>query len=102
VYLDILRSALGVPLMISSGYRCAAHNAEVGGAPSSRHLIGCAADVLRPAKLKYSVFSDTAKRLLLSDDWEFIRYNTEAHIHVGVPRGCSDKIWDGGKIKLCQ
>lgn len=33
-----LRTALGIPLVISCGVRCAAHNAAVAGAPDSRHL----------------------------------------------------------------
>lgn len=32
-----LRTALGAPLRIASGHRCALHNARVGGAPLSRH-----------------------------------------------------------------
>lgn len=39
-----IRDAVG-PLRINSGYRCPAHNKEVGGAPRSRHLIGTAADI---------------------------------------------------------
>lgn len=33
------------PYAISSGFRCNAHNAEVGGTPGSYHLRGKAADV---------------------------------------------------------
>ena len=33
------------PIRITSGVRCAAHNAAVGGAPSSQHLYGNAADI---------------------------------------------------------
>lgn len=32
-----LRTAMGVPLIIDSGHRCAIHNAMVGGAPLSQH-----------------------------------------------------------------
>lgn len=35
-------------LIVDSGYRCAAHNREVGGAPMSQHLMGAAADVWSP------------------------------------------------------
>lgn len=37
---DKVRAELGIPLVISSGSRCAAHNADVGGAPHSAHLTG--------------------------------------------------------------
>jgi hypothetical protein len=35
--LEILRASLGEPLQITSGHRCALHNARVGGAPLSLH-----------------------------------------------------------------
>src|SRR3989304_5439869 len=45
VDLDIIRSAFG-PMHVSSGYRCAALNAMVGGAMNSSHLYGLAADLI--------------------------------------------------------
>ena len=35
----------GRPLRIISGYRCPVHNARVGGAKASRHMVGDAADI---------------------------------------------------------
>ena len=43
--LDPLREAFGAPIYVNSGYRCAALNALVGGAKSSQHMRGEAADV---------------------------------------------------------
>jgi uncharacterized protein YcbK (DUF882 family) len=43
--LDMLRDALGEPLVVTSGLRCAAHNAALGGEPASGHLTGTEADV---------------------------------------------------------
>lgn len=43
--LQPLRDAVGVPLRISSGYRCPQLNAKVGGVPTSQHTKGEAADV---------------------------------------------------------
>ena len=43
--LEALRAQVGKPLSIVSGYRTPAHNAEVGGAPNSRHIHGDAADI---------------------------------------------------------
>lgn len=40
---EIRRSA-SVPFILSSGCRCAAHNAKVGGVAASRHLYGQAVD----------------------------------------------------------
>lgn len=35
--LDDIRDAVKQPLNLNCGYRCAAHNAEVGGVPGSQH-----------------------------------------------------------------
>ena len=43
--LDEARSIAGLPFIITSGYRCARHNREVGGRPNSAHLRGLAADI---------------------------------------------------------
>lgn len=46
--LERMRNILGVPLVLSCGYRCPKHNKEVGGVWNSQHLRGTAADVLQP------------------------------------------------------
>lgn len=46
--LNQLREMCGKPLIISSGYRCPVHNANVGGVPNSEHTKGCATDILVP------------------------------------------------------
>ena len=43
--LQCIREHFGKPITITSGYRTAAHNAAVGGAKSSQHLLGRAADI---------------------------------------------------------
>ncbi len=43
--LDPVRELWGAPLGVNSGYRCAELNEAVGGAPSSQHLAGEAADI---------------------------------------------------------
>lgn len=45
-YLDSVRQAYGAPITISSGYRSPALNKAVGGAPTSQHLRGEAADLV--------------------------------------------------------
>lgn len=43
--LEALRDRIGTPIHILSGYRCPEHNRAVGGAASSEHLLGKAADI---------------------------------------------------------
>lgn len=43
--LDPLREAYGEPIIVSSGYRCLELNKAVGGATSSQHTLGQAADI---------------------------------------------------------
>jgi hypothetical protein len=51
--LEPVRSLLGVPVIVTSGYRCLALNRLVGGARTSQHQKGEAADfVLRKIDLK--------------------------------------------------
>jgi len=47
--LEPLRTAMGVPIHISSGYRCTALNRAVGGVSDSQHLTGEAADIRLPS-----------------------------------------------------
>ena len=43
--LQAIREHFGKPITITSGYRTATHNTAVGGAKSSQHLLGRAADI---------------------------------------------------------
>ena len=43
--LDEARAMAGIPFVISSGYRCPAHNKAVGGVADSAHTRGYAADI---------------------------------------------------------
>lgn len=43
--LQAIRDHFGAPVVITSGYRTASHNARVGGSKSSQHLLGRAADI---------------------------------------------------------
>lgn len=43
--LQRVRNDWGKPMIVDCGYRCATHNASVGGAPNSAHLTGEAADI---------------------------------------------------------
>jgi len=43
--LEAFRALVGKPVIVDSAYRCAQHNAEVGGKPNSQHMLGEAADI---------------------------------------------------------
>jgi len=49
--LEVLRKHLGQPIRITSGFRSKEHNAKIGGAPASTHILGMAADI-QVAKMK--------------------------------------------------
>ena len=46
--LERVRTALGCPVIVTSGYRCMRLNIAVGGVTSSDHARGQAADILAP------------------------------------------------------
>lgn len=58
--LERIRTTLGVPVIVTSGYRCEALNVKVGGATTSDHPHGHAADFVAPA---YGSASDVATLL---------------------------------------
>jgi len=44
--LEVLREHFQKPIKVNSGYRSPQHNAKVGGAENSQHLLGKAADIV--------------------------------------------------------
>ena len=51
--LERIRSTLGYPVTVTSGYRSTALNRAVGGVPDSDHTRGHAADIVCP-RLRYA------------------------------------------------
>jgi len=86
VLLERVRRLLGnTPILVSSGYRCPALNAAVGGSRTSAHLAGLAADFTAPG---YGNVYQVARRIAQSD----IRYDQLIHeygawIHIGLAPG---------------
>ncbi len=97
LWLDLFRAAWGTPVKINSGFRCPAHNAEVGGAAKSRHLLGCAADIA-PLSGDMGRFKALAKRLFTLPGWEVIEYPWG--MHVAVPRDEAGRKWGGGAVAV--
>lgn len=84
--LQPLRNALGCPIIISSGFRCAELNKRIGGAANSQHLYGQAADLVVPQKELIEVFKFIEAKLpydqLLyeynkTDRWIHVSYRTD-------------------------
>ena len=61
--LQNLRDLAGVPLSISSGFRCLTHNRNVGGASKSFHTLGDAVDVLIPEGFTIGKIEELARRV---------------------------------------
>lgn len=85
--LEAARSLLGSTISITSGYRCAAHNAEIGGKEPSEHgnystEVTDAADIYcdnsRPRFYLVKTFLELGVRRLGIGDY---------HLHIGVGAG---------------
>lgn len=81
--LEPAREKLGLPIIVTSGYRCPQLNARVGGVPNSYHLRGCAAD-LQCADMK-RLFKILAANPYV--DMVLFEHSNSAHwLHVQVAR----------------
>lgn len=86
--LQPLRNALGCPIVITSGFRCAVLNKKVGGQSNSQHLMGQAADLVVPRKDLKDVFNYIKSHLnydqLLyeyskTDKWIHVSFRNDGH-----------------------
>ena len=81
----------GYSLIISSGYRCPVHNAEVAGSASnSQHMHWTAADVILPAGLSFEDFSWYVETTVSASGHKFDGiglYKWDGFIHVDVRDG---------------
>lgn len=79
--LQPLRDECGLPVTISSGYRCDRLNAAVGGVPSSQHRLGQASDIKVKGLTPFEI-ARTIIRLKLPYD-QLILYPTFVHVSYG-------------------
>lgn len=82
--LEKVRSLLGHPININSGYRCEALNKAVGGVWNSAHMYGCAADIECPefgTPLEVCKFLEPHMKDLGIDQ---LIYEFEAWTHIGI------------------
>lgn len=95
--LERVRAHLGVPIIITSGYRGPVLNKAVGGATSSDHLQGLAADVIAP---KYGTPYEVAKALAPHIDalgigqviYEVSGRSRWVHLSAGVPEKTVNRV----------
>lgn len=79
-HLEDIRAHFGKPVNINSGYRCPVHNADVGGAESSRHLEGDAADLWIAGVSPAEVYEYA--NTIIGDEGGVGKYATFTHIDV--------------------
>lgn len=86
-----VREHFGQPVSITSGHRCAKHNASVGGAKASKHVLGIAADI----RVKGVPASDVATYLeqKYPDKYGIGRYPRHGFTHIDVRSGKAR--WNG-------
>lgn len=78
--LEEVRALLGVPILISSGYRSVMVNAAVGGARNSQHMTGQAADFTAPAFGSVAEVFSAIKGSAIDYDQCIIEYGRWIHI----------------------
>lgn len=84
--LDPLRTHLGKPIRVTSGYRTPEHNTRIGGSRNSAHMRGEAADIAVRGIDAHAIMG--ALRLLDVDLDQAIAYapSRGGHVHVGIAR----------------
>lgn len=82
--LDMLRSAINAPIIVTSGYRCEIHNRNVGGVRSSTHVTGSGADI-QCEQYGVDYMAEIAKRIGFDGIGKYPRKNpSDRFIHVDV------------------
>lgn len=95
--LQQVRDELGMPLVVTSGWRSRKRNKAVGGSPTSDHPLGYCADVMCPyinAEKLAACFVSARKRGLLDYD-QLIVY--AQHVHVSVNPRFRGQTFKSGK-----
>jgi uncharacterized protein YcbK (DUF882 family) len=89
--LQPIRDKYRHPIIITSGYRCPALNSAVGGAKTSQHMTGCAADIKCTATSKAYLFN-LIKDMMAKGEirvgqliWEYGTHKEPNWIHVSLP-----------------
>ena len=91
--LQPIRDAYGQPIIVSSGYRCPALNAAVGGVKNSQHVLGQAADIKAVNPKANGILFNFIRELVEDGKlkvgqliWEYGTKSRPNWIHVSLPR----------------
>ena len=87
--LQPIRDEYGMPIVITSGYRCKELNSLVGGAPSSQHRYGEAADMKVGNKTQNKALFDLIAKMIKAGKitvGQLINEYSYSWIHVSLPR----------------
>jgi uncharacterized protein YcbK (DUF882 family) len=80
--LEVLRKLINKPMYITSGYRCPAHNAMVGGAPLSLHKTGQAFDIALTPEIDKGILIGRARNI----GWGGVGSSYETFVHLDTGR----------------
>lgn len=104
-YLEEIREHFNNPITITSGYRCATHNRNVGGATGSRHSKGDAADIVvsgvaprEVAKYAESIGIMGIGLYETSSDGHFVHIDTRDVKSFWYGQACSPRSTFGGVV----
>lgn len=84
--LQELRDLAGLPVRVTSGYRCPDHNRAVGGAKQSQHLLGNAADIVVKGR-SVAEMHTLAEQVPAFRDGGIGVYPEQGFVHVDVRTG---------------
>ena len=89
--LDPLREAVGVPITVTSGYRCPLLNRAIGGAATSQHTKGEAADITAMKRRNTAQLFHIIRERLPFDQliWENGDDEAPAWVHVSYKAGAN-------------
>ena len=87
--LDVIREKYGKPITVSSGYRCPALNKVVGGASTSQHTKGQAADLKGKTRQENEIIFNIIKQLGCYD--QLINEYNFSWVHVSYVDGKNNR-----------
>jgi uncharacterized protein YcbK (DUF882 family) len=87
-FLETVRTVIGSPIVISSGYRSPKVNKGVKGSKHSQHCFGCAADI----KVGGMNADQIVKKIMASGiQYDQIIREYDAWCHISIPNAPTDK-----------